>query len=219
MMNAPSKQIAAIVALGVALAAPLVQAGPCAGFVDVDDSSPFCPNVEWIKNRSITLGCTATEYCPASVVSRLSMAAFMNRLGVAVLPEIVNREQVFNSPLDLSNPVYLCQTVSREIQGYVRKARIDASLEFAGATQSGAGYAVDPVASLDGGATWFYTRATSHRLAVTDGTATGTVISNDFELVPGANVAFALLVYRAPGTTPNPTSASCTLRGTIQSAP
>ena len=31
-------------------------AGPCAGFTDVDDADGFCPNVEWIKNRAITLG-------------------------------------------------------------------------------------------------------------------------------------------------------------------
>jgi hypothetical protein len=32
------------------------QALPCAGFTDVDDTSPFCVNVTWLKNRRITLG-------------------------------------------------------------------------------------------------------------------------------------------------------------------
>src|SRR5438477_9827195 len=34
-------------------------AAPCAGFTDVADTSGFCPNVEWLKNRQITLGCTS----------------------------------------------------------------------------------------------------------------------------------------------------------------
>ena len=60
---------------------------PCAGFTDVEDTSPFCGNVTWLKNRSITLGCTsATLYCPNDFVSRLQMAAFMNRLGDSLFP-------------------------------------------------------------------------------------------------------------------------------------
>ena len=63
------------------------QALPCAGFTDVEDTSPFCGNVTWLKNRSITLGCTsATLYCPNDFVSRLQMAAFMNRLGDSLFP-------------------------------------------------------------------------------------------------------------------------------------
>ena len=61
-------------------------AAPCAGFVDVDDTSPFCANVAWIKNRGVTLGCDANLYCPDASVTRLAMAAFLNRLGDAVLP-------------------------------------------------------------------------------------------------------------------------------------
>jgi hypothetical protein len=63
------------------------QAAPCAGFTDVDDTSQFCGNVTWLKNRGITLGCTsATLYCPNDFVSRLQMAAFMNRLGDSLFP-------------------------------------------------------------------------------------------------------------------------------------
>ena len=69
--------------IGVLLAALAVpgKAAPCAGFIDVDDASPFCVNVTWIKNRGITLGCTATQYCPNDPVTRLQMAAFLYRLG------------------------------------------------------------------------------------------------------------------------------------------
>lgn len=68
-------------------------AAPCAGFGDVDDSSQFCVNVEWLKSRNITLGCSLSSgggslprYCPNDPVSRLAMAAFLNRLGNVVLP-------------------------------------------------------------------------------------------------------------------------------------
>ena len=54
---------------------------PCSGFDDVDPLSPFCADVTWMKNRGITLGCAANQYCPNDVVTRLQMAAFMHRLG------------------------------------------------------------------------------------------------------------------------------------------
>jgi hypothetical protein len=73
--------------LAASLAATTVQAAPCAGFTDVLDTDTFCPNVQWLKNRSITLGCTSsTLYCPTEPVTRLAMAAFMNRLGTALTP-------------------------------------------------------------------------------------------------------------------------------------
>ena len=59
---------------------------PCAGFTDVEDTSPFCGNVTWLKNRGVTLGCAPGLYCPADFVSRLQMAAFMNRLGDSLFP-------------------------------------------------------------------------------------------------------------------------------------
>ncbi len=61
-------------------------AAPCAGFTDVDSTNPFCVNVGWMKSRAITLGCTSTLSCPNDAVSRLAMAAFLNRLGDVLLP-------------------------------------------------------------------------------------------------------------------------------------
>lgn len=62
-------------------ASPAVLSAPCAGFNDVSDSDPFCVYVSWMKNRSITLGLTPTQYDPAGFVTRMQMAAFMYRLG------------------------------------------------------------------------------------------------------------------------------------------
>jgi len=75
------------VALALSLASTAAQAAPCAGFTDVDDTSPFCVNVTWLKNRGVTLGCTSTTlFCPGDFVSRLQMAIFMNRLGDSLFP-------------------------------------------------------------------------------------------------------------------------------------
>jgi hypothetical protein len=55
-------------------------------FDDVLASDPFCGFVTWMADNGITLGCQTIDanhrlYCPAQNVSRLQMAAFMNRLG------------------------------------------------------------------------------------------------------------------------------------------
>ena len=77
-----------LVAAALVLALPgAALAAPCAGFADVDDSSPFCSSVAWMKNESITLGCgDGSNYCPDAAVSRLAMAAFMKRLADALFP-------------------------------------------------------------------------------------------------------------------------------------
>jgi hypothetical protein len=52
----------------------------CDGFTDVLLSSPFCPDVAWLKTFGITKGCAPSQFCPTENVSRLQMAAFMHRL-------------------------------------------------------------------------------------------------------------------------------------------
>lgn len=54
---------AALVALFV-LTPSSAPAAPCVGFSGVDDSDPFCGDVEWMKRANITFRCTATSYCP-----------------------------------------------------------------------------------------------------------------------------------------------------------
>jgi hypothetical protein len=66
-------------AVGAWIAVP-VQAQICTPFTDVLASSAFCGNIQWLLNRGITQGCTATQYCPANFVRRDQIAAFLNRL-------------------------------------------------------------------------------------------------------------------------------------------
>jgi len=85
----------------------LGSAAPCSGFTDVNDTDSFCPSVDWLKNRSITLGCTsATTFCPTDVVNRAQMALFMNRLGVALTPTILHTESIVTN--SLASPVIMC---------------------------------------------------------------------------------------------------------------
>lgn len=73
-------RVACILVFGLFAAIPQAEAAPCAGFEDVEDSDPFCTYVTWMKQNGVTLGCTTSTYCPADFVTRLQMAAFMNRL-------------------------------------------------------------------------------------------------------------------------------------------
>jgi len=56
------------------------QATAAAVFDDVAVDAPYRPAVDWLAEAGITLGCTATNYCPAGTVTRAEMAAFLWRL-------------------------------------------------------------------------------------------------------------------------------------------
>ena len=80
----PSKFVPALALCTVVLPA---FAQVCTPFTDVPVGDPFCGDIQWMYNRGITLGCTATTYCPAQPVRRDQMAAFMNRLGNIVFQQ------------------------------------------------------------------------------------------------------------------------------------
>ncbi len=106
----------------------------CAGFTDVGfpgSANPSCQNVIWMKNRSITLGCTPTQYCPNQGVIRLSMAAFMNRMGNALTPQALSTEES-GGTLDFTTETILCQTAElpAPVGPYPRTVDADASLSF-----------------------------------------------------------------------------------------
>jgi CSLREA domain-containing protein len=48
-------------------------------FNDVPPSNPFYAHIEEMAVRNITLGCSATMYCPSDTVTRAQMAAFLVR--------------------------------------------------------------------------------------------------------------------------------------------
>src|SRR5688572_20237196 len=138
--------------VALALAPNPALAAPCAGFTDVEDSSIFCGNVAWLKNRAITLGCTsATTFCPVDAVSRLAMAAFMNRLGTALTP-VQLAVDAASGAIDLdANPV-VCQSADFEAEGFARMAFAD--LRFSGTASAAVGLAAELVMSTNAGASW-----------------------------------------------------------------
>ena len=132
--------------------APVVSAAPCAGFTDLDDSSGFCNNVQWLVNRSITLGCTASLYCPYDSVSRLQMALFLTRLGTNALTPTFLESVGGSSALTLVNGPVVCQLPDYTVTNFPRTARGHAT--FGARSGSPADVAVQFVESTDSGATW-----------------------------------------------------------------
>jgi hypothetical protein len=148
----------AIAASGAAAAAP------CAGFNDIDSSHSFCPHVEWLKNRAITLGCTsATLYCPGHAVSRLQMAAFLNRLGTALTPVLL-RVDAAPGAVDLDANTVICQTTDFATEDFPRRAFVD--LSFAAMATADVNLAADLAMSTDGGGTWTNLNAVTNRGSV-----------------------------------------------------
>ena len=52
-------------------------------FTDVAPDAIFCKHVHYIASQNVTLGCTATTYCPDDAVTRDAMAAFIAKAIVA----------------------------------------------------------------------------------------------------------------------------------------
>ena len=54
-------------------------------FTDVSPSDPACKHIHYIAAQNVTTGCTATEFCPAQLVDRDTMAAFIAKAYFAPL--------------------------------------------------------------------------------------------------------------------------------------
>jgi hypothetical protein len=75
--NSVLRQEMAIFAL--ATLSPTFTPPPCTTppFADVAIGNPFCPAIQELRNRGVVSGCTPTNYCPGSPVTRQEMAVFM----------------------------------------------------------------------------------------------------------------------------------------------
>lgn len=192
-----------------------VHAAPCAGFDDVDSASPFCANVEWIKNRAITLGCTATQYCPDSVVTRLSLAAFLNRLGSALTP-VELRGEAAPGAIDLDSAAVVCQTTDAAATTFPRRAQVDAVLAMRASADTNVGAQL--VMSSDGGSNWTPVVAAAHR-GYAPAERWGSLSTlGAVDLDVDASVRFGLRLSRGglPGSG-NLTDSHCSLRALVAS--
>lgn len=148
---------AALLALVAALQSAPARAAQCVGFSDVDMTSTFCKNVEWMKNRGITLGCgDGTTYCPSDPVSRLAMAAFMNRMGKALSPQYINHScsVVIAAATTFDESTVVCTTPEVPAVGYPCKFALDGFVVGTGTTQNYASLQLKTEASFDGGSAW-----------------------------------------------------------------
>ena len=149
-------------------------AAPCGGFTDVDSTQASveeCQSVEWVKNRSVTLGCTSTTlYCPTGAVTRLTMALFMKRLGTALTPITIRKRDPALGALNFSTVRTMCATDQPDVPqvplpppgsgyqilstGYPQKAVVTALLNAFTLDTGGMNLKASIVYSTDGGATW-----------------------------------------------------------------
>jgi hypothetical protein len=155
-------RVAAWCLAAATFAVPFAASGaPCSGFTDVDSASGFCPNVEWLRNRAITLGCSSTTlFCPNDPVIRLSMAAFMNRLGTALTPLQLPVDAAPGA-VDLDTSAVVCQTQDFVVASFPRRAYAD--LSFNGKAPADVGFAADLVMSTNAGASWTNLNSAANR--------------------------------------------------------
>ena len=188
-----------ILSLALSLAiAPAALAAPCAGFSDVDDSSVFCVNVEWIKNRAVTLGCTATTYCANDAVSRLAMAAFMNRLGTALTPRSF-RTASSGVTLDIDVEPRLCETGVPPSFDFPRRAFVDVA--FSASAPAETTYSID-IVYRTGPSDWTALNAYPVRATVGPGQWASASLLGQFDI--GAQQG-ALVAIRVSRGTPSGT--------------
>jgi hypothetical protein len=186
-------------------------AAPCAGFVDIDDQSPFCGNVQWIRNRAITFGCpTLNSYCPGDPVIRLSMALFLQRLGLALTPEYLQGAQPFNQSLD-SAPVVCIVTPLLTGRPHIAEG-IGSFMTLS--NNGAADIAVQFVESTNVGQTWTPVSPV-HAISVGDQQSASLVLLlGPRTLAAGTQYQYGLRISRVDGsaTTGNPTNATCRSR-------
>ena len=197
----------AAVAAFVVLAPPAM--AQCGGFTDVVDDgvglNAFCPSVQWIKNRSVTLGCTSTTlYCPTSNVTRLQMAAFMNRLGAALTPvelgTVANDSMI---PLDLDAPGQVrCLTAGYLVQNYPRRAQFNNKANLFEATAR-VNVLAEAVYSTNGGTNWTAViDSQTYQTLNAGGSPSDEVTTYQLgyqDLIVGQTYVFGVRVLRAPG--------------------
>jgi hypothetical protein len=172
--------------------------GQCAEFTDVDLASGFCGNVQWLKNRGVTLGCTATQYCPNDPVSRLQMAAFINRLGTAVQRVVLHAAQSAASATINAGGV-VCQTSTYNVDAY-RRTATPASVAFYHRAPTAVRVTTQLAYSRDGGANWIPFGQTLRATNAANEYAAQSPAGGAVALVRGQNVMFGILAAPSVAT-------------------
>ena len=191
-------------------------AAPCAGFDDVDTASVFCVNVEWLRNRQITLGCTDTLYCPNDTVSRLAMAAFLNRLGQVLTPVQVFEDDGMGAMASIGT-LYACQTGDVPAAPYPRQVMHVASVTIESVGELY--YTLMTVSSANAGSSWSVPFASTTRTGSPEAAySTGTVVGM-YALPANQSRRFAVRVQRTSGATDGFATLRCQVAVSITHSP
>ena len=135
------------------LGALQAQAHSCVGFGDLAGESPFCPSVSWLKNRQITAGCGTSLYCPNDAVTRLQMAAFLQRMGDTLTPTLLSSSGSAAGAISIAGEGVITASLSPgDAVAYSRRVHVTyiCSVTVTGAVVVG----LDVPISTDGGTTW-----------------------------------------------------------------
>lgn len=196
----------------------------CVGFTDVLASNAFCPSVEWMKNRVITTGCSATEYCPDNNVTRLSMAAFMQRLGKALTPEILYNQVAPAGGITLPGeppqpPQMNCFTADSTVAAYPRQVLVSAALSGL-ADSNDVSWRAFALVSTDAGATWTTLNGNTVPLRASSGPGAWSTVSVNERADLAPNVAYRFVIGTRrdnvdAGTIGNFTAIRCHIAATI----
>ena len=193
----------------------------CGDMVDVGPSDFYCNDVDWMKNRAVTLGCAASEYCPNEFVPRSQMAAFMRRLGTVLTP-VVGRVEAdvgtltFLPGQQVSAP--FCLTAVNMATAYPRAAYATATYSSGSAIALGLSYSLNIVYSNDG-VTWTPVTNIAHPVQVGAG-ASGTNTSSTGLVAVNAQLPFQLgLTLNREDTTAGLSlgTSRCALMNVVQS--
>ena len=218
-MRLPMRVAGTLVTVLLLVASSSTRAAPCGGFVDVDSNNPamapFCANVDWIKNRGITLGCAANLYCPNDSVTRVQMAAFMNRLGNSLIHRLVIRDQQL-ATLDLTSSRLICLTNPEAPASYERRVAMTGRVSAASSVAGPSTFYISLVFTSDDGAT--LTQGGGGEARVTspdDATWVTTAAVGSASLDPGVTYRFGIHVQPA-GAAPDLAGVSCALSADIR---
>jgi hypothetical protein len=204
--GATSPHVARWLALALGAFGVNALAAPCADFIDVDDASGFCAGVDWIRNRAITLGCAAAQYCPDEAVTRLQMATFLRRLGHALRPAFLHADQ-WSPAFPGKGETVLCQTADTQapVARTATTASANITMNAPGATTTFAWLVV----SYDQGATWTNWSANLSATSSPEGAiAAQSPAAPPLALPPGRKARFGIQPFKAAGA-PDIDEATC----------
>jgi hypothetical protein len=177
----------------------LVVTASCGGFTDVTGTDIFCNSTDWLRNRGVTVGCTsATLYCPTDVVTRASMALFMQRLGDAIAPTTFSDNVLATGPLTLDNRPTFCTTADFAPANFPRVALVAWSFAgLAGAPLTARAYSQT---SFDGGGSFATNEANLMRVTAQGQGWVNGAATVKIGVPAGASPRFRLRTDREAGT-------------------